>query len=193
MERGALMAHSEKCGSRTVARPIQRYSARDIGIDGVVVLDAVKRVICQGCNEVLEIVIPNMGELIAAAALTRASTPVKLNGKEIRFLRRALAWKSVELAKRLGVEPETVSRWESDRLPMAPNHERLLRLWIIENLAEVAPGVPVSAKEILAMEIPGLRRPGDRVTLQFYRVLLKESREAPVTEVWDVKRTGTNG
>jgi putative transcriptional regulator len=39
--------------------------------------------------------------------------PTLLRGPELRFLRKHVGFKAVDLAKRLSVEPETVSRWES--------------------------------------------------------------------------------
>ena len=40
-------------------------------------------------------------------------------GETFRFMRKALGLKAVDLAEMLDVTPETVSRWETGKLPMA--------------------------------------------------------------------------
>ena len=54
--------------------------------------------------------IPDVEGLIAAAAVTRVKNPLKLNGEEIRFLRRALDCK----AKDLAVVLVTNTLWRGD-------------------------------------------------------------------------------
>lgn len=180
------MTH-ENCGGTLTTRTAPRYPAKNLGIDGVEVFDAVEEVRCKKCRAVLETTIPNMPELVAATALARVKNPIKLNAREIRFLRKALGWKSITLAKQLSVKPETVSRWESeeDPAPMGLTNERLLRMFVVQELKNVAPGIFVDEREILSMDIPGARKSQEAVRLQFYRVLLKENREARPSEVWD--------
>ncbi|HTW88418.1 MAG TPA: helix-turn-helix domain-containing protein, partial [Candidatus Binataceae bacterium] len=117
---------------------------------------------------------------MAATALARVQIPVKLNNREIRFLRDALGWQSRTLAKKLGVAPETVSRWASadTPAPITPSNEKLLRLFIVKNLKDKAPGVSVDAEEILEMEIPPFRKPDESLTLTCWRRSRKKSRKA---------------
>jgi len=49
---------------------------------------------------------------------------------EIRFLRKQLRLPALELAARLGVTPESVSRWENGWTPMGVTPDRLLRLMV---------------------------------------------------------------
>jgi len=184
----------ENCGGELYTRTISRYPAKNLGIDGVEVFDAVEEVRCKKCRAVLETTIPNLPELVAAAALTRVKNPIKLSPKEVRFLRKALGWKSVTMARQLNVVPETVSHWESDEnpAPMGLTNERFLRMFVVQNLRDVAPGVFVDEREILSMDISSVRKASETVPLQFWRVLLKENRQTPAAEVWDerVRATG---
>jgi DNA-binding XRE family transcriptional regulator len=59
---------------------------------------------------------------------TLVSRRGRLTGAEVRFLRKHLGWTGAELARHLGVQPATVSRWENDAQPVGPVAERLLRL-----------------------------------------------------------------
>lgn len=188
------MIHGDTCTGELVSRRVGRY-VPNLGIDGVEVCGAVLRVACRKCHKVIETVIPSLGELVAAAALARVQVPIKLDNKEIRFLRRTLGWQSKTLAKQLGVTPERVSRWESADKPepIAPNNEKLFRLFVAQNLKDKAPGVFIDERQILTMDTTGFRKPDEKIKLRFWRVFLKEGREAPPAEVWDIRRTGTDG
>ena len=65
-----------------------------------------------------------MEGLRAAMAVTRVNDPLKLNGREIRFLRKALGYTGKELAEKMQVTAESVSRWENDKELMRPMGER---------------------------------------------------------------------
>ena len=52
-----------------------------------------------------------------------------MNGKEIRFLRRNMGLKAVELQEYLGVDNATISRWEHGSQNITPPHDRLLRMF----------------------------------------------------------------
>lgn len=184
------MIHGGKCAGELVRSRIKHF-VPNLGVDGIRVCDAVSRVTCKKCHEVVETIIPSLGELVAATALARVQVPVKLNKKEIRFLRKALGWQSNTLAKQLGVVPETLSRWESPDAPrraIAPSSDKLLRLFVVKNLKDKAPGVVVDEEKVLNMEIGGVRRPGETVTLTCSRVFLEKSPKARPTKAWAVRR-----
>src|SRR5689334_5118779 len=103
------MIHGGRCSGKLVTRRLAKYTP-DLGLDGLEICDAVSSVTCSECRQVLETAIPNLDELIAAAALERVKIPVKLDAREIRLLRKALDWQSKALAKQLSVDPATVSR-----------------------------------------------------------------------------------
>jgi DNA-binding transcriptional regulator YiaG len=187
--------HGGKCAGELIRSRVKQF-VPNLGIDGVEVRDAVSRVTCKKCREVLETIIPSPGELVAATALARVQVPVKLSKKEIRFLRKALGWQSKTLAKQLGVVPETLCRWESPDVPartIAPSSEKLLRLFVVKNLKDKAPGVAVDEEEILNMEIAGIQKPDGIVTLTCWRVFVEKSPTARPVEAWAVRRTDTSG
>jgi DNA-binding transcriptional regulator YiaG len=189
------MIHGGKCAGELVRSRVKRYFP-NLGIEGIEVCDAVSRVICKKCHEVVETRIPSSDELVSAIALARVQVPVKLNKKEIRFLREALSWQSKTLAKQLGVVPETLSRWESPDAParaISSSSEKLLRLFVVKNLKDKAAGMVVDEEEILNMEIAGFRNPDETVSLTCSRIFLEKSPKARPVKAWAVRRTGTSG
>ena len=116
------------CGAPLVAhRETVRYD--DCGLPDVYLVDVeVRR--CRACGEE-EIVIPRMAELHRAIAEALALRPAPLNGTEIRFLRKFLGLSQRELASRMGLRQETISRYENDRERMGSPAERLLRLLVL--------------------------------------------------------------
>jgi DNA-binding transcriptional regulator YiaG len=184
----------ENCSGRMSTKTLPRYPVKSLGIDGVELFDAVEQVRCTKCG-VLETTYPSLPELTAAAALARVGNPIKLNAKDIRFLRRALGWQSKTLAKQLCVAPATVTHWERDDEPMNHNNEKLLRLFVVQHLADMAPAINVTEDQVLSMEISAVRQPGERVYLPFWRLVFKQDRKSKTTKAWDLKeeerKTGT--
>src|SRR5437764_1043651 len=86
-----------------------RYS--ESGLDNVV-LNGIEIRRCPNCGEEL-VSIPRIEELHQKIATDLISKPGRLSPGEIRFLRRWLGWSGTDFAKMMGVDPATVSRWES--------------------------------------------------------------------------------
>lgn len=94
-----------------------------------VVLMGVETGRCGQCGaEVLSI--PRIAQLHDAIAVVLATKPTRIAPLEARFLRKHLGLSTEDLAARMGVARETVSRWESPRSaqPTGGAAERLLRL-----------------------------------------------------------------
>jgi putative zinc finger/helix-turn-helix YgiT family protein len=72
--------------------------------------------------------IPNIMEIhkLIAQCLLEQTRP--LAGKEIRFLRKNMSMKAVDLARLLGVDKATVSRWENDKEKHSDIVDRFIRL-----------------------------------------------------------------
>ncbi len=99
---------------------------RQIGLPGVRLRNIeVRR--CPNDGETYE-VIPRIEELHALLARTIATKAAKLTPEEVVFLRKWLGWDRSEFAKRIDVQPETVSRWENGAQGISGTTERLLRL-----------------------------------------------------------------
>ncbi|MFC1629576.1 type II TA system antitoxin MqsA family protein, partial [Gemmatimonadota bacterium] len=91
-----------------------------------VLLKGVKITNCPGCGEG-GVAIPKIDQLheVLVEAIARKSQ--RLEPAEIKFLRKYLGWSGLEFASRIGVTPETVSRWEHGARPMGSTAEILLR------------------------------------------------------------------
>lgn len=81
---------------------------------------------CSGCGD-LKYGLPNMEELFRVVAGLLVQKPERLSGPEARFLRKWLGWSGQDTADRLGFTPETVSRWENDKVPISETADKLLR------------------------------------------------------------------
>lgn len=115
------------CGAEMeIRREVRRY---DIGLDEPVVLEGVEVSHCPECGEEF-LGIPHVEELHKYVAHQIAQKKAGLTPKEIRYLRTYLGYSGVVFASKLGVTPETVSRWESptSSTPIGAPSERLLRL-----------------------------------------------------------------
>lgn len=85
--------------------------------------------------------IPAVKELMQLIARDLFSKKGSLTGEEIRFLRKRLGKKQAEFASAIGVEPETFSRYENDKLAVSEASDKLIRLVYLllsgdQNLAE---------------------------------------------------------
>lgn len=129
--------------------------------------------VCADCGE-SAILIPNLSGLTAAVAIARVQEAVKLNGREIRFLRKSLGMTARVLGDKIGIAPETVSRWEADKLVVSPQNEMLLRLLVAGIMTERAPAMDVSIEAILGLKVTPFRNGFDDEPMRFETVRLKE-------------------
>ena len=60
-------------------------------------------------------------------ALAVIALPGRLSGHEIRYLRKHMGLSGRDFARLMGVRPETTSRWENDKDPIAVTPDRFLR------------------------------------------------------------------
>lgn len=116
-----------QCGTEmTARRENHRYTAS--GLPNVTLVDVeVRR--CARCGE-YEVAIPAVADLHRVMALHVGKKREQLTPEEIRFLRKCMGWSGVDFARKMGVTPETVSRWERGRLRMSAPAEALLRIWV---------------------------------------------------------------
>lgn len=116
------------CGSgMKTARENFKYEA--CGLPGVTLVSVeVSR--CLQCGE-YEVAIPNIETLHRTIAAAIVAKRARLTSAEIRFLRKLLGWSGSDFAERMGVTPETVSRWETGTARMGPSADRLLRLMVV--------------------------------------------------------------
>jgi transcriptional regulator with XRE-family HTH domain len=141
-----------KCGGiRITAHTLPRYEDDGmVGLPNVVILNAAQRFVCDECGEDNGIRILNEEGLEAAVAVNRVMMPLKLIGREIKFLRKAIGLTGKQLAEVLGVQAEeTISRWENDKNRIPISNEKMLRVVVGSTLTKEAPMIPFDEKYIL--------------------------------------------
>ncbi len=146
---------------------IPMYHAEELGITGVYLKNAVLQETCEVCGYVKSVAIPNLQGLIAAVAVSRVMSPFKLHGPEIRFLREAVEKPAKELAAKLEVLPTQISRWENAKEPISPRSEKLLRLYVLHELAGLTK-VKSSRSAIFDMKIRAWRPLAGKMRMVFY-------------------------
>jgi DNA-binding transcriptional regulator YiaG len=134
-----------KCNNGLMERTVKQEHVEDLGGLIVKVLNAVVVLRCSNCSDEMT-GIPDMPGLARAAAMARALNPVRLRGKEVRFLRRALDMTQKECAEAMDLSAEHVSRWENDHHGAGGASEKLVRhnvcaLLHRENVCEYDPKV----------------------------------------------------
>jgi DNA-binding transcriptional regulator YiaG len=164
---GGFMAICSMCGRKMKSKSIQNADLIALGIP-VLITSGISNFFCKQCNAT-ELSVPNLPGLIAAAAVSLAGAPYKLNASEIRFLRKALGSPAKVLAESLDVAPETVSRWENDKQSIGDAQERLLRLQIVSKLSSQAPGLAVTLEDVLSLKISPFRDLADQPVLSYER------------------------
>ena len=122
------MKKCPKCRGEMQVTPGE-HPYRESGLPYVYLLN-VPIATCTQCGE-RTVGIPRMEELHRVIAESVARRPARLGGAEIRFLRTHLGWSGKECAERMGVTPETRSRWENGHSAPEIGHERLLRLAVL--------------------------------------------------------------
>ena len=135
------MTHTVECKCKKVAtRKLKYFDASGIlGAPFPVIMNSgVTEKFCGECGKIVSHIIAKPNELIAAAAVLRATNPMRLSGSDIKFLRNSLGLKSKELADEISVKAETLSRFENDKQPMSKAPEKLLRAVVcLRHIGEV--------------------------------------------------------
>lgn len=139
----------------------QLYHYTESGLDNVYLwgIDVFK---CDKCGKI-EAKIPRIDELNKVIVKCIISKPQRLINKEIKYLRKYMGFKAVELANILGVDKSTLSRWESGTVKIGIANDKLLRLIairykdeqdysifptkIIDTLKTISSDVPEKVKE----------------------------------------------
>ena len=112
------------CNSETVCTK-DKHHYIECGLNNVFI-DSIDVCKCT-CGEKL-VIIPAMPELHSQIGIALVKKKALLNGKEIRFLRKNMGLTATKLSKIIGVEIETISRWENGKQAITKPHDRLLKL-----------------------------------------------------------------
>lgn len=117
------------CGKAEMKAGAETYLYKESGLPSVVLMGIeVRR--CPSCGH-HELVLPRVAELHRTIAQALIHKRSRLSGVEVRYLRKSLGWSGADFARRIGVDPSTVSNWENDKDPIGSASDRLLRLMIV--------------------------------------------------------------
>jgi len=79
------------------------------------------------CGEEI-ISLPTVNQLHDLIAIDLIKQKHRLNGRELRFLRKNMGLTAKKLGGYLGIDNATISRWEKGSQPISSPHDRLFRL-----------------------------------------------------------------
>lgn len=123
------MTSCPKCGESRFVKTSEDYLYTESGLSNVVLAN-IDVFVCEHCaNKLVEI--PRIAKLHRAIAYELVKQKERLRPEEIRFLRQYLGRSSTDFADLMGVEIESVSRWENGKVQMSTPHERFLRLMVM--------------------------------------------------------------
>jgi DNA-binding transcriptional regulator YiaG len=117
----------EECTECGAEAPVVRGSYRFDQMGIPVLLERIDLVKCPNCGNV-DPIIPSLDGLMDCLALAVIFKPYKLNGKDIRFLRKYLGKSQEEFANLVPMDSTTLSKWETDLQEAGAKSDRLLRL-----------------------------------------------------------------
>jgi DNA-binding transcriptional regulator YiaG len=171
-------------------RILESYDATaHVGLRTVVCNAAIERVDANG-EETIEL--PKQRELRASAAIVRCLTPDKLQGWEIKAMRKIMGLTLAELAKKLDerTAPETVSRWEADAQPMGGYADKVLRLLVCEILSKEAPGIEYNGAMLANLRVRDLWKvdPDYQVPPVVLHLIQMKEQSGSIIETWNDRR-----
>jgi DNA-binding transcriptional regulator YiaG len=166
-------------------RSVMPGHIEDLGGVVVKIVNAVKVLKCTNveCSEEM-ISIPDMLGLVRAAAVYRALDPVRLSGKEVRFMRRALDMTQAEFAEKMDLAVETVSRWETGARGTGCTSEKLLRHNLCALLYKNVLALDYDPRVITNMRFLEQVDDAPKVFMEMRRVLVKHDHHT--TNAWDM-------
>lgn len=127
---------TESCGNCDGTAAIVRrdYQFSQLGIP--VILQDIEVIECSECGSV-EPVIPNVDGLMICLASAVIEKPNKLDGNEIKFLRKVAGKSAGEFARLLHVNHTHLSKVENNRLEVGDQLDKLIRLLVTNMTPEL--------------------------------------------------------
>lgn len=121
------------CGSEmTIATEDHAYV--EAGLSAVTLLGVEVR-LCPQCGET-ELVLPALESIHRQIMSALVSKEGRLAPEEMRFLRRYAGYSGADMARRVGVAPETLSRWEHGARDVGVGSDRFLRVIVMATVGE---------------------------------------------------------
>lgn len=128
------MNRSRKAKAPTIHKyqVVERYEASLLGAPFRVILCNAVRQYVDASTAKTRTQIPNLSGLRKQVALARCLHPRKLNGHELKFVRKSIDLKAVSLSALLDITPEHLSRCESGERTLSGAAEKLLRVIVLK-------------------------------------------------------------
>jgi DNA-binding transcriptional regulator YiaG len=125
-------------GGAVDTRVVETFVASDLGAPFKVVLnDAVRVTFDKTTGGVVSYSIPDLDGLLGRIVLSRILYPRKLAGADIKFIRKALGVKQKDLASKIELSPEHLSRCEGGTEVLSPGSEKLLRIYAVKTAFKI--------------------------------------------------------
>ncbi|MEM6895833.1 MAG: hypothetical protein AAF576_00535 [Pseudomonadota bacterium] len=148
-------AKKHKCTDVFLRECVEFDAAHILGAPFPVTLHGgVQEKVCMNCGGKLGHVFKKPRELAGMVAVIRACYPLKLNGAEIKFLRKCLGLRAKELARQIECDPAVLSRFENDKQVITDRFEKLLRAGVLLRFNREAFVLGVDQYSIMNMSIP---------------------------------------
>ncbi len=120
-----------ECGATLELLHDQEYDYVESGLDNVT-LKGLTVCRCPDCKSVSPR-IPHVRQLHLALGLAVVMKRTRLDGREIRFLRKELGLLAKEMASQLGYTQKNYSELENDKHPISDQGDKLMRLLFVFN------------------------------------------------------------
>lgn len=116
----------------------EQFEAKDLGAPFKVILHhAVTVKKDEKTGAVLSYKIPDLEGLIRVVVMSRVLHPRKLTGPDLKFVRKGIEMKQKDLASKIEISVEHLSRCETGALPMSPSSEKLFRIFALRTAAKL--------------------------------------------------------
>ena len=127
------------------------YPFPECGLSNIT-LTGIEIIRCKKCGND-DPIIPKLDDLMTTLAVAVIAKPYRLQGQEVRFLRKYLHKTFDEFARLLRVDKTTISKWENDADAVGEQSDQLIRLYALS----LGDGLQSKLKLIVRDEFPKLQ------------------------------------
>lgn len=128
---------------------MKEYHYVECGLDNIYLLNGFEIKKVQGDEEIF---IHDINGLHKAIGMILTSKRGLLSGKEIRFIRHALDFSQKRLADYLGVDYQTILRWEKDKGDIAKTADHLIKMIFFSYLDPINSDIRKKIDEIANLD-----------------------------------------
>ena len=132
-------------------RVIERHEETSFGLPYPIVLLNAAQAEIDDNGEMVGIHIPNLEGLVVAIAISRCLTPVRLDGREVRFIRRAIGKTAKDFAADIELDASTYSRWENGKQQVGAWADKQVMHAAVAYLKDKAPEMGADIRMISEM------------------------------------------